>query len=177
MRHNSHMRELALLLLLPACAAALTPKDESDIRAVIEEQAKADNEKGSDEIWSERGPYVFTVGVIKAVTADVAMADAQESRTGTFFERARYVFIMARTNGRWSIVRKIPVRDGPHPGFQPIGEGFQPIGEPGRPRQRTPGYDAAASRGAACRIAAIRGARLFGLSRLNDRASPNWSRT
>jgi hypothetical protein len=114
------MRELALLLLLPACAAALTPKDESEIRTAIEEQAKVENQKASDEIWSERGPLVFHLGAIKPVTDDVAMADADATRTGTFFQRAQYVFILARINGRWSIVRKIQVWDGPRAGFRPI---------------------------------------------------------
>jgi hypothetical protein len=101
------MKSLALLLLLPCCAFSLTPKDESDIRAAIEEQAKKDNQKG--ELWSERGPLTYQVRTIEPVTADVATAEADGVRTGTFSEHLQYLFILTRSHGNWSVARRIQV--------------------------------------------------------------------
>lgn len=105
------MRMLALLLLLPACGAAqikLSAQDESDIRAAIEEQAKRENQRGKGDVWSERGPVVYEVRRILPVTANVATADADGVRTGTIpGGRRRYVFLLARAHGSWTVRRRI----------------------------------------------------------------------
>jgi hypothetical protein len=104
------MRTLALLLLLSAGAPAqpkLTPKDESDIRTAIEERAKIDNQKGTGEVWTERGPLVYRVRTIEPLTADVATAEADGVRTGAFSEHRDYTFIMMRSHGHWTVAKRI----------------------------------------------------------------------
>jgi hypothetical protein len=114
------MRTLALLVLLSPCilaqtplTAPLTPKDRSEIRTAIEEQAKQENLKPSVEIWSERGPRIYHVRTIEPIAANVATTEADGVRTGAFSERGQYLFILTRTNGRWSITKRIQVCDGP----------------------------------------------------------------
>ena len=111
-----------LLMLLPAYSAEppkLTPKDESEIRAAIYKQAMKENENGTDEVWSEHGPFVYHIGSISAVTADVATAEADGVRAGTFPERLGYVFILTRSSGRWVVAKKLQVCPGS--GFKLIG--------------------------------------------------------
>ncbi len=115
MRHSHRMRTLALLLLLPTWALAeapLTAKDQAEIRTVIEEQAKQENQKPSSEIWSERGPIVYRIGAIVPVAADVATAEADGVRTGTYGQRGRYLFILTRSTGHWTVAKKVQVCDG-----------------------------------------------------------------
>jgi hypothetical protein len=120
------MRILASLLLLSACASAqikLSPQDERDIRAAIEERAKIDNQRGTGQVWSERGPVVYKVRHLEPLAPDVATADADSVRIGGINgERRQYTFILTRTNGRWTIARKISAcRDGwPPATLQPI---------------------------------------------------------
>jgi hypothetical protein len=112
------MRIIVSLLLLSACAAAqlkLRPQDESEIRTAIEEQAKKDNQKNSGQVWSERGPLVYRVGAIEPLAADVATAEAEGVRTGTFSDHRQYLFILVRGSGHWTIARKTPVCNGPAP--------------------------------------------------------------
>jgi hypothetical protein len=117
------MRTFALLLFLSACASAqptLTPKDESDIRAAIDEQAKKDNQQPRSEIWSERGPIIYRVRHLESIAADVATVDADGLNSGTFFGmRNNYTFILTRTHGTWAVVKKIPVCL-PGPMIQPL---------------------------------------------------------
>jgi hypothetical protein len=111
----------ALLLLLVHGAVAqikLSQQDESDIRAVIEAQAKKENEGPSDQMWSERGPHVYAIRRIEAVAENVATVDVIDARTGSFPITRDYVFIMRRTHGAWMIFRKIAVS--PRGGFQLI---------------------------------------------------------
>ncbi len=120
------MRTLALLLLLPACAASqlkLPPRDESDIRAAIAEYARRDTQRGTGEVWRERGPFVYRVRHIDALVPDVATADADGVRIGGMNGGSRpYTFILTRTHDRWTVVRRIAAcRDWPT--FQPISEG------------------------------------------------------
>jgi hypothetical protein len=105
------MRTLALLLLLPAWAAAqpkLTPKDEIEIRTAIEERAKKDNRKGTGEVWSERGPLIYRVRKIEPLAADVATAETEGVRT-PYGERHQYVFIMLRSQGQWNVAKRLEV--------------------------------------------------------------------
>jgi hypothetical protein len=103
----------------------LTPRDEADIRRAIKEQAMKDNVKGSGQVWSERGPVVYRIRTIEELADNVAAADADGARTGTFPELARYTFILAKKNGGWDVVRRIPVCAAP---------GFQLLEEPGKPK-------------------------------------------
>ncbi len=99
------MRTLAFLLLLNA---ALSPQDEKDIRSLIEEQAKKDS-RTDGQIWSERGPLAYRVRQIQPLTSNVATADVDGVRAGAFPSLWHYTFILTRTQGRWTIVRRIPV--------------------------------------------------------------------
>jgi hypothetical protein len=104
------MRIAAILLLLASgvlAQPALTPKDQETIRKVIDENLRKLYQAGSGEIWSERGPWVVTVASSELLAPDVAIADADAVRTGTFLERIRYTFILKRTVGQWKIVRRI----------------------------------------------------------------------
>jgi hypothetical protein len=107
------MRTLALLvLLLPVCSAAeptLTAKDKRDIRIAIEAQAKAENEKGTNEIWSERGPLIYHVRNIEAIDGDVAMAETDGVSSGTFPEHDYFLFILSRSSGRWTVSKKVQI--------------------------------------------------------------------
>jgi hypothetical protein len=137
-RHPSGMRILASLLLLSACAPAqlkgqskLSPQDENEIRAAIEEQAKRDNQRPRSDVWSERGPVVYRIRHLEAMAADVAIVDADGLNTGTLFDGPRrYTFVFTRTRGNWVIARKIPVCS-PRPMLQPLS---------GSPRCAEPGF-------------------------------------
>ena len=112
------MRVITVLLLLSGCLAAqpkLTSQDESEIRAAIEERAKDQNLKGSGDVWSERTPQVYRVKTMEAISPDVATADADGTRTGSYFPGLQYVFILRRMNGRWIIARQLKVYSGPAP--------------------------------------------------------------
>jgi hypothetical protein len=112
MRHFCYMRTIALLLvLLPACAVAqpkLTPKDESEIRKAIKELAMNENQKGTGEVWSERGPVIYRVRTIELLAADVATAETEGVRT-PFGERHQFVFIMLRSGGHWTLGKRLTV--------------------------------------------------------------------
>src|SRR4051794_37629692 len=98
------MRVITVFLLLCGCLIAqpkLTPQDESEIRAVIEERAKEENQRGSGDVWSERLPLMSRVKRRGPISQDVATADADSTRTGAYFQGVQYVFILRRTNGRW----------------------------------------------------------------------------
>jgi hypothetical protein len=115
------MRIPFLLLILATSAPAqvkLTPRDESEIRAVIEAQAKKENEHPSDPLWSERGPLVYAIQRIEGVAENVATADAINARTGSFPLTRNVVFILTRTHGQWTIFRTIEAS--PRGGFQLI---------------------------------------------------------
>jgi hypothetical protein len=107
------MRTVALLLILPACVSAqlkLSPQDESDIRAAIDEQAKKDNQRAGDQLWTERGPVVYHVRHLEQLAPNVALADADGTRTGSFPDGPRpYVFFLTRIHGRWNVVKEIAV--------------------------------------------------------------------
>jgi hypothetical protein len=105
------MTTLVLLTLL----LQLSPKDQSEIRKAIELRAIEENEKGSREIWSERGPRIYHVQSVEGISPDVATADAEGNRPGTFPDRRDYVFILARANGQWKIVRRMEVLRRPAP--------------------------------------------------------------
>jgi hypothetical protein len=112
------MRVLIVLLLLGGCLCAqpkLTPQDEREIRAAITALAKQENQRDSGDVWSERLPQMYRVRSIDAVSSDVATADADGSRIGTFFERAQFVFILRRDSGHWAIARQLRVYTGPGP--------------------------------------------------------------
>jgi hypothetical protein len=119
------MRIFALLLAGYCFAAAsarsetpakLTEKDESAIRAIIQDEAKKENQKNSGEVWSERGPTVYRVRQIEAVTADVATAEVHIARTGVYlYGPNTFLFILTRTDGRWSVSRRVAMFNGAFP--------------------------------------------------------------
>src|SRR4051812_2007563 len=112
------MRTVALLLLAGGVAAAQPPlsgKDTDDIRAAIRKQAMEDNGKGTGRVWSERGPVAYRVHKMEPLTADVATAEVDAVRAGTYSEQRQYVFLMTRTADGWTVARKIPVCSGPGP--------------------------------------------------------------
>jgi hypothetical protein len=120
------MRTLALLLLLCYAAIAqppLTVKDEIDIRAAIEEQARKDNQKRTPRVWSERGPLIYRVRKIEPLTADVAIGEADGDRMGPFGEHYQYLFVVTHAGGRWTVARRVQVCNGPGPvKIQPLTE-------------------------------------------------------
>lgn len=112
---------LALTLLAPRFWAAdprLSAQDESQIWAAIEAEAKKENQGPSDRIWSERGPVVYAIKKMEALSDDVATVDAVGSRTGAFPTVQNYLFIVKRIGGVWTIVRK--VAESPRGGVQLI---------------------------------------------------------
>ena len=112
---------MALALLAPRFWAAdpkLSAQDEDQIRAAIEAEAKKENQGPSDRIWSERGPVVYAIKKIEALSDGVATVDAVGSRTGAFPTVRDYLFIVKRIGGVWTIFRKIAVN--PRGGFQLI---------------------------------------------------------
>lgn len=118
------MRTLAiLLLLLPDCVSAqlqLSPKDEADIRAAIDEYAKKENQRGTGDVWSERGPFVYRVHRIESLAPQVATADADGVRIqGMNAGRRLYTFILIRARGRWTVAKRVAVCSG-EPTVQPI---------------------------------------------------------
>ena len=102
------MRSLGLLLL-PLRALALTPKDESDIRTAIQEYAKIENQQDTGNVWSERGPVTYRIRKIEPVTDDVALAETEGGRTGAFSERLPFLFVMLRSHGQWTVVKRVQV--------------------------------------------------------------------
>ena len=127
-RHSSCMRILLLLFLISSCASAelkLSSQDEADIRAAIEAYAKKDNQRGTGEVWSERGPFVYRVRRTEPLTPDVAVAAADGLRTGGMNGGSRpYTFILTRTRGRWTVAKRIAVCDG-EVTIRPISAGLQ----------------------------------------------------
>jgi len=93
----------------------LTAQDENEIRSAIQRQTKQDNERGAGEVWSERGPIAYRVRHMEAVLPDVATADAEGWHVGPFTERRLYLFLVARSQGRWAVVRRIAVCPGEAP--------------------------------------------------------------
>ena len=114
-RHSVHMKALVLMLATAACAVSqvnLTPQDEAGIRTAIRERAKADNMKGTGRVWSELGPLVYKIGEIEAIAADVATAEASGVRPGAYTGRREYLFLLTRSNGQWTIARRVQVCTG-----------------------------------------------------------------
>ena len=112
------MRTFALLLLASACLSGqpqpkLSPQDESEIRAAIDQQAKKDERKPGGQVWTERGPLIYRVRKLEALAADVAIADVDGVRTGSFPERQPYTLVLTRKDGHWNVVREIAVCTGP----------------------------------------------------------------
>jgi len=104
------MRILLILLpLLPVLTAQpkLTPRDESEIRAAIADQAKKENAQDSGQIWSERLPITYKVLTVESLSADVALVDTNRLSIGTSIGGQRCTFVMTHTKGRWRVAREI----------------------------------------------------------------------
>ena len=101
---------LSLFVLVRAFAQPkLSPADEREIRALIDEQSKKQerHDREAARPWSERGPFVYHMRELTALVTDVAMADCDGATTGTFPQLSKHIFILTRVDGKWSIARHI----------------------------------------------------------------------
>lgn len=124
-RNIPGMRTLFILLALSPnlVAQGLSAADVAEIRSAIDEEGKSVNQRGSGEVWSERGPGGYGIRSMELVLPGVAIASAVWMRPGAFPQAQPYSFILTKGDNRqWKIVRKLAICPGGQrfPGLQPI---------------------------------------------------------
>lgn len=114
-RNIPGMRTLFILLALSPnlVAQGLSAADVAEIRSAIDEEGKSVNQRGSGEVWSERGPGGYGIRSMELVLPGVAIASAVWMRPGAFPQAQPYSFILTKGDNRqWKIVRKLAVCPG-----------------------------------------------------------------